>query len=84
MQNKNWHYGLIKHVGPYGTWYAIHEIYEGENMGWTVEPINLVNEDVKSLEHDLMLILDDIKKRNILIVDENNNLLRIADKQSEL
>jgi hypothetical protein len=81
MKDKtHWHYGLIKHVEPYGTWYAIHEIYQGEKVGWTTEPIKLVSEDVASLQHDLELMLQDIKTRDVLIVDENNNLLRTVNK----
>ncbi len=67
--SNGWHYQLMKHVDQQGyTYYAIHEYYpgaimgEGENDGWTLEPVRVTGESKEDVVWALKAMLHDIEK----------------------
>lgn len=62
----HWHYQLMRHTGPYGDYYAVHEYYELDTgPAWTENPVTVDGSDVEDVKKSLMLMLHDIDKHGV-------------------
>jgi len=77
MKVKGWRYGIIKHLNPGGDYFAIHEIYrDGDEISWSLNPITILAEDASEIHSEVAMISRDIVLHDIIVVDENNNLVK--------
>lgn len=77
MKVKGWRYGIIKHIDPKGDYHAIHEIYrDGDKISWTEKPVTIIAEDALDIRSEIAMIARDIEIHEIIVVDENNNVVK--------
>jgi len=72
---KGWHYQVMRHTATHGgqdySYLAVHEYYpselfgEGEEAGWTEEPVTVSGDDIDDIKWMLKAILNDIDKYGV-------------------
>ena len=62
----HWHYQLMRHTGPYGDYYAVHEYYELDTgPAWTENPVTVDGESKSDVIWMLEQMLIDIDKHGV-------------------
>lgn len=79
---KSCNYGIIKHKNAHGDYYAIHELYYADDgsISYTKNPIQLIEDRIEDLEKTLKLIIKDVKKNKLSVVDEKGNFIHAQAK----